>query len=82
MRIFCSLFEGEKERGDLDTIRLVVEGFAVVYRSPATLQRRSVKSKFSIRLYTREISRHGGPVNIRGSKEALDTGAMPITRTA
>lgn len=47
MRIFFSLFGGRR-RSDLDTIRLVVEDCAVVYRSPAN-SRRSVKSKFSIR---------------------------------
>ena len=46
MRMFLSLFEGR--RSDLDTIRLVVEDCAVVYRSPAN-SRRSVKSVFSIR---------------------------------
>lgn len=61
---------------DFSTVRLVVEGFSVVYRSqPLT----AFGEEQILHLYTREISRHGGLL-IFGTKEALDTDAMPITR--
>lgn len=86
MRIFRELFTAnpdrsrEEKRNDFGTVRLVVEGLSTRWFIDPQLLAAFGEEQIFHR-YTREISSHRGPL-IFGTKEALDTDSMPITRTA